>query len=244
MPHQNAQEREREREKQRSRALTLRAALPQVLFRDLPEFERLALMDKYSLSDPQMGLITAMLNNAKVTGAELHACLAELGTELTTRDLAGLLRAPTSDAPPPSTRGRGHVAPDDASAVARLVALGVTHEDAVAALKSTGWHEGRAANLLFDRMGRSDPRGAGPAPEPELNLRGGGQSSDESSDDDSSEEETESLAAMLSRPREIPLPKGIVEADAGGVFDLDDPSPLDEKASSSAYASGGGDYLD
>jgi hypothetical protein len=185
-----------------------------VLFRDLPEVERLALMDKHDLSDPQMGLVTSLLSQG-VSCDELHACLTELGTRLTTRDLKGLLR-----------RGRGGVPPGDAAAAARLEALGVSKED--------------AANLLFGRAGRGVAGGPA-APEPELNLRGGGSSSDESSDDESSEEETESLAAILSRPREIPLPKGTVEADADGVFDLDDPSP---QASSSAYASSGGECLD
>jgi hypothetical protein len=71
----------------------------QALFNDLPEMERLAWMDKYDLSEPQMGLLTAMLNDPEVTCAQLQECLDDFGNDLTIFHLRALLK-PRNSAPP------------------------------------------------------------------------------------------------------------------------------------------------
>ena len=92
----------------------------QALFRDLRETDRLALMEKHKLNTPQMGLVTAKLCEPEVTCAAVDELLASLGTNLTALDLSGLLRG------------------DDEASLGRLMALGVTRDIAVGALKATG----------------------------------------------------------------------------------------------------------
>jgi len=74
----------------------------QSLFVDLPEMERLAWMDKYDVSEPQMGLLTAMLNDPDVTCAQLQECLDDFNSDFTIFHLRALLK-PRNNAPPTTT---------------------------------------------------------------------------------------------------------------------------------------------